>query len=377
MQNIKLSLRAGGAISLGDLEHPNKMPFEGLLTYFDIPSDKPVGGANGKRVVIPSNYGIPSLASLKGMAVDFDPLLMDKHVAKHKIGIIDEAWTGERLENGSLPVFVRGYVFAHDFPDEASDIKEYQSELGFSYETIDTPVMDGVYEGEPVLQVCGEVVFSGAAILLAEKAAFTQTSLAAQAEENEEMEGNNLELDQIIAAVMAAIEAKYEMQAKSQQEEVQEAVEKVMEAVVEGHVEIESQVADALSDLTAEGETAEVKEEEVKEETVELQAEAEVVEEVKEEEVETNVETVDFQAMAVDLQASVDALKKELADLKAEAEEKEKNTHKGFAYPTTLAAKYNLEAAADTYEAKIASIDARTDLSTDERMALGCEYTLV
>ena len=90
-QGLKVSLQAG-SIKLGELEHPNKMPFEGLLTFFDTPSDKPVGGAKGKKVLIPSEYGIPALASLMGMAIDFDPVLMDKHSVKHKIGMIENVW---------------------------------------------------------------------------------------------------------------------------------------------------------------------------------------------------------------------------------------------------------------------------------------------
>jgi len=383
-KNLKLSLSAGSnSMSIGTLEHPNKMPFTGLLTYFDIPSDKVVGGAKGKKVVITSEYGIPGLASLKGMAIDFDPLLMDKHVIAHKIGVIEDAWAGDTLPNGAVPVYVKGYVFAYDFPDEASDIKEFQLDLGFSYETINTPVMLGTYNGEAVLLACGEVIFSGAAILLAEKAAYTQTSLAAQAVEIadtiKEMEGTILgegmepamastpSMDDIVYAVMCALEAKYEMQTK--QEAVAEATEEVAEAVGE--------VLDALDELTSL--TAESAEPVVVEEVVEpVIAPAVEVPAVEPAPVIAEVPaTVDFQAQAIDLQASNDALTAELASLKAEAiierAEVAKHTHKGFAYPTTLAAKYNLEASADTYEAQIAIIDARTDLDASEATALKWE----
>ncbi len=372
-QILKVVSLQAGSIELGELEHPNKMPFSGLLTYFDVPSDKPVGGAGGKRVIIPAEYGIPALASLQGMAVDFDPLLMDKHVPKHKIGMIENASVGDRQANGGLPVFISGHIFAYDFPDEALDIKQYQADLGFSYETIDTPVMDTLYEGETVLRVCDELVFGGAAILLAEKAAFTTTSLAAQSQDQEQ-EVTNLELDQIIAAVMSSMEAKYDLQAKGLQETMTnpdgassstnltaseetvagEQTDVNVEGVGEGDQTTEQQVVqvEAATDLTAKAQ-GEVKD------------------------ASQNVQIVDFQAMAVDLQARLDAMKTDLeqakADLKAEADAKEQNSHKGFAYPMNLAAKYNLKAEADSYEAQIAEVDAMNGLSTEERMALKFE----
>lgn len=348
-QGLKISLLAG-SLELSEVEHPNKMPFTGILTYFDRASDRPVGGAGGKKVVIPSQFGIPALASLKGMAVDFDPLMMDKHVITNKIGIIEDAYPGDRLEDGSLPVYVKGYIFAHDFSQEASDIKECQSDLGFSYETIETPVIDAVFNGESVLMVCGDVVFSGAAILLADKAAYTTTSLAAQTE-NTEKESETLNVEEIVAKFIESLEARFDLKAKEDKKEEE----------IKEDVKAEEKPAEEEAKEVPKAE--EVNQEETKEEPKE---------EGKEEEVKA-----DFQAMAEDLKAQVEALKAELeqakTDLKAEAEAKFQHERKGFAYPTTLATKYNLDASADTYEAKIASIDAREDLSVEERMALKFE----
>lgn len=348
-KELRLSLHAG-SFSFGELEHPNKMPFSGVLTYFDRPSDKPVGGAGGKKVIIPSMYGIPALASLKGMAVNFDNLLMDKHVVTHKVGIIEEAWTGDHQEDGALPVFVSGYIYAHDFPDDAMAIKENQTELGFSYETVDTPVTEAIHSGEIVLMACGEVVFSGAAILLAEKAAFTQTSLAAQSEEKED---DDLSLEEITTAVMTAIEAKYELKAKAE------------ETVAETETEDKNLNAEGEKATGVEQHDSEAKETETSEKTADLNAEGET----------NDSETVqnNFKAMADDLQAKVAVLEQHLADLKAEADAKFQHQHKGLQFPMTLAAKYNLTAEADSYEAQIAAVDARTDLSVTERMALKIE----
>lgn len=351
---IRHSLQAS-KFTLSSNEHPNKMPFTGLMTWFDVPSDKPVGGAGGKKVVIPSEYGIPALQSLKGMAVNFDSLMMNKHVTTNKIGIIEDVTVGDVAENGGVPVYISGYLFAHDFPVEATQIKEEQEDLGFSYETIDTPVIDGVYGGEPVLIIAGDVVFSGAAILLAEKAAYTNTSLAAQADETTEMEGIEMDINEIITAVVSAIEAKYDLTAKADET-----------------VEVEGEKIDGVTEVK--DEVAEVKAEEKTDETSE-EVKEEVKDEVKVEvaAVEVNAETIELKAAAETLRFEVDTLKAELSSLKAEAEAVNKHEHKGFVFPTTLAAKYNLQAEADTYEGKIAAVDVRNDLSTDEKMALKFE----
>lgn len=347
-QSLNVSLQAS-CFSFGELEHPNKMPFEGLMTWLNSPSDKPVGGAGGKRVVIPVDHGKAGLASLKGMAVNFDSLMMDRHVSTNKVGVIEDAWCGDANEEGAVPVYVKGYIYAHDFPEEARMIKEEQADLGFSYETVDTAVVHGIHEGELVLMACEDIVFSGAAILLKQKAAYTNTSLVAQAEESEV---ENLEIEKLVEAVISAIEAKFELKAKADEEEkVEEKPEEKVEEV-KGEEKAEEQ--------------------EEKEEKVEEPAE-------KEEEVElkAGAEEVDFKAMAEDYKAKFEALEAKMdkvaADLKAEADAREANNHKGFAYPTTLVAKYNLDASADTYEAKIAAVDAREDLSVDEKMALKFE----
>lgn len=355
VQSLKISMQAG-SVSLGELEHPNKMPFEGILTWFNAPSDKPVGGAGGKRVVIPSEYGTKGLASLRGMAVNFDSLWMDKHVSTNKIGIIEDAWVGEANEEGAIPVNIRGFVYAHDFPEEAKQIKEEQASLGFSYETIDTAVVDGVFKGEHVLLACADLVFSGAAILLKDKAAYTNTSLAAQAEELDEEEAG-LEIEKIIEAVVSAMESKFELKAKADtnSEEVEETKEEPKAEDLEASAETKEEAETNEGDTDVVTETGEIEEDKVIDDT----------------------EKLDFKAMAEEYKTQFEAIKAELekvrTDLKAEAEAREMNEHKGFKYPATLAAKYNLDASADTYESKINAVDARTDLSASEKMALKWE----
>lgn len=369
-QSLKISLQAS-SLALGELEHPNRMPFQGLMTWLNSPSDKPVGGAGGKRVVIPTEHGVAGLASLKGMAVNFDSVWMDKHVSTNKVGVIEDCWTGEPNEDGAVPVYVSGYIYAHDFPEEAKQIKEEQAYLGFSYETIDTPVTDGVFQGESVLFACADVVFSGAAILLKQKAAYTNTSLVANADENKEE--TNLNIEEIVKAVVEAMEAKYSLTAKADEkkedaseEDVKEKDSKEEEKESDDKKEEDSKEEKTEEEASDDKKEDEESEDDKKSEDKTLKAEAEEVE-----------EKVDFKAMAEDFKSKYEALEAKFekmeADLKAEADSKEQNTHKGFAYPTTLVSKYNLEASADTYESKIAAVDARADLNTEEKMALKFE----
>src|SRR3984885_3902068 len=49
--------------------HPNRLPFEGVLTLVDVASDKAPSGAKGHRVVLRREAAEAALPSLLGMAV--------------------------------------------------------------------------------------------------------------------------------------------------------------------------------------------------------------------------------------------------------------------------------------------------------------------
>jgi hypothetical protein len=51
--------------------HPNKMPFSGVLTKLDQPSDTAPSGSGGKRIVLTKRAAEAALDTLLGMAVDF------------------------------------------------------------------------------------------------------------------------------------------------------------------------------------------------------------------------------------------------------------------------------------------------------------------
>jgi len=149
--------------------HPNRVPFEGILTVVNTPSDKAPAGARGHRVMLTREAAEKALPSLLGMAVDYRPG-WDGHDARRKIGLLTEAdLAGQRL-------VVRGYLYARDFPDVAKAIKVSAAAnpeaMGMSYELADAKVEDMRADVWKLTRV----TFTGAAVLLREKAAYRATS---------------------------------------------------------------------------------------------------------------------------------------------------------------------------------------------------------
>ena len=145
--------------------HPNRVPFEGVLTVVNVASDKAPAGARGHRVMLTCEAAETALPSLLGMAVDYRPG-WDGHDSRRKIGLLTEAdLIGPKL-------VVRGYLYARDFPEVAKAIQAHSPEaMGMSYEA-DARVEDLRAEVWKLTRV----TFTGAAILLREKAAYRATS---------------------------------------------------------------------------------------------------------------------------------------------------------------------------------------------------------
>ncbi len=102
--------------------HPNRVPFEGVLTVVNAASDKAPAGARGHRVMLTREAAEKALPSLLGMAVDYRPG-WDGHDARRKIGLLTEADViGPRL-------VVRGYLYARDFPEVAQAIAAHAPEV--------------------------------------------------------------------------------------------------------------------------------------------------------------------------------------------------------------------------------------------------------
>ncbi len=148
--------------------HPNKLPFTGILTRVDTPSDNPPGGSNGKRIVLTRMAAQNALPSLLGMAVDYLPSL-DGHDPTVKIGVIDSA------EIHDTKILISGILYASDFPAAVAYLKSKTGELGFSFEASAVEVTDD--QADPlIIESC---VFTGAAILRKDKAAYQSTSFSA------------------------------------------------------------------------------------------------------------------------------------------------------------------------------------------------------
>jgi hypothetical protein len=167
MERSKFMRLQAMAVEIPHVEkHPNRVPFEGVLTTVNTASDKAPAGARGHRVLLTREAAEKALPSLLGMAVDYRPG-WDGHDARRKIGLLTEADViGARL-------VVRGYLYARDFPDVAQAITASAPEaMGMSYELADARVEDMRAEVWKLTRV----TFTGAAILLRDKAAYRATS---------------------------------------------------------------------------------------------------------------------------------------------------------------------------------------------------------
>ena len=146
--------------------HPNRLPFEGCLTLVDVASDRAPSGSRGHRVVLTRAAAEAALPSLLGMAVDFKAG-WDGHDARQKCGII----TSAHLEDRKL--MVAGYLYARDYPEMETALNSTtHRDMGMSYELTDAHVADM----RASVWTLTRATFTGAAILLRDKAAYRDTS---------------------------------------------------------------------------------------------------------------------------------------------------------------------------------------------------------
>lgn len=166
--------------------HPNKAPFRGVLTRIDEASTRPPNGAEGHRVFIPRAVAEAALPSLQGMPIDCT-LILKEHDKTNIVGIIDEG----RIEGNDL--VVNGYLLEKNQPDAVAEIRRLKDQLGMSYEVSDV----GVDDMAAPIWTLNHVMFTGAAILLKDKAAYAKTAIAAQADEETLMAVGDTILDEL------------------------------------------------------------------------------------------------------------------------------------------------------------------------------------
>ena len=194
LQSLTFEMQAM-AIAIPEADHPNKMPFTGILTRVNEASDEPPGGSTGKRVFIPATVAEAAIGTLLGMGVDCTEDFTG-HNNRFKIGLITEANV-----RGNA-VHIAGFLYASDFPEECSRIQQEKSRLGFSYEC---KVAISDKDADPWM--IDRIVFTGAAILYKANAAYHTTSLAAKAEDDAMTPEELKKLNDSIAALTASVGA--------------------------------------------------------------------------------------------------------------------------------------------------------------------------
>ena len=152
-------------------EHVNRAPFTGILTRIDEPSTRPPNGSDGHLVLMPYAAAEKALPSLLGMGVNTADNLRG-HAKQAKIGVI----TAASIDGQDL--VISGHLYEKDFPDEVEAIRAEKDRLGMSYELSNVEVDDP----QSMIWVLTSFIFTGAAILYKESAAYQQTAIAAQAE---------------------------------------------------------------------------------------------------------------------------------------------------------------------------------------------------
>jgi len=89
------------AVEMPEVEgHPNRAGFRGVLTVVDVASQRAPSGSKGRRVVLTRAAAEAALPSLLGMALDYAPEF-DRHDQRRKVGVITSAEVvGRNLEVG-------------------------------------------------------------------------------------------------------------------------------------------------------------------------------------------------------------------------------------------------------------------------------------
>jgi hypothetical protein len=151
-------------------KHPNRLPFAGALARLGVPSEKAPNGSKSHRVLLTREAAEDAIPTLIGMAVGFHADWKG-HDHRQKCGVISAAF----IEGDEL--MVEGYIFALHFPDVARMMRNPKVTLGMSYEMCDVHVQDMRAE----IYVITECTFTGAAILLQNKAAYRTSRITIEA----------------------------------------------------------------------------------------------------------------------------------------------------------------------------------------------------
>lgn len=211
-------------------DHPNRMPFSGVLVKLNEVSDAAPGGSGGRKIIVTKEAADAALGSLLGMGVNYT-WGYDGHDPRQKIGLITEA----TIEGDEIRI--AGFIYAADFPECADDIRGLKDALGFSFEAASIFVADPTADPLTITAL----TFTGAAILRKDKAAYTSTSLAAAAADEDDT--MTPEMKAALDAITASVAALSDKVAEIANAPVAPAVDPKLQAAADAAVKLEEQAA--------------------------------------------------------------------------------------------------------------------------------------
>ena len=113
-------------LKLPEIEHCNLFPFEGIATYIDRVSDRPVHVDNyeaktnfeGPKILFTRAAVENALPTLLGVGLCCQPEIPEHSVPRSNCGVITEAWIdGDQLK-------IRGFVYGLQFPEVVAEMEK-------------------------------------------------------------------------------------------------------------------------------------------------------------------------------------------------------------------------------------------------------------
>lgn len=177
MEKKQLSLQVHNLKFEVSNEKPNWMPFTGICLFTDVPSDGIPSSNCGidKPVMFPSDEVEKSIDTFENMGVNCvwpewgnPEEAFSGHDSRRKIGVM----TSASVEDNK--VVIKGGLWSWDFDDICDMVKSAKESLGWSVEvSMNIEETDEYY-------IAKDLEFTGVALLFADDASFSKTSIAAQ-----------------------------------------------------------------------------------------------------------------------------------------------------------------------------------------------------
>ena len=113
-------------LKLPEIEHLNWFPVEGICSYIDKVSDRPVHVDNyeaktnseGPKIILTRAAVENALPSLLGMGLCCQPAIPDRSIPRSNCGVITEAW----IDDDKL--MIRGGIYGLQFPEVIAELEK-------------------------------------------------------------------------------------------------------------------------------------------------------------------------------------------------------------------------------------------------------------